>query len=216
MLTCTCPAAASITEIPYVQCTESMGQIQKIAFQRLRKADGTKNGFTTSKAITKKASWTEQMAAADGSKIVVTPYIYNPTSEPGEARTQGSGNDSLGGVAEVIGSNPTNFSAAFRGIPQNVIAIVKELMCDAKSRNLGVYLFDEFGNIEAVKDPTTDGNYYPIPITALFVSDKGHGGFEAEDYNNITWSFQPNFSDNLAIVKPEDFNPVEDLIPAGE
>jgi hypothetical protein len=32
--------------------------------------------------------------------------------------------------------------------------------------------------------------------------------------NNIQWSFLPNYSDNLKIVIPSDFNPLTDLIPA--
>ena len=45
-LICQCPAADAITTIPAVTCPENFGQIQKVAFQRLRKADGTRNSFT--------------------------------------------------------------------------------------------------------------------------------------------------------------------------
>ena len=213
-LTCQCPAATSITTIPAVACGENFGQIQKVAFQRILKADGTKNSFTSSAAITLKASWTALMAAADGSKIVVSPYIEAPTSEPGAARTFGGGNETLGGVEVILGAEPTAFSAVLRRMPQNVIKIMKELMCEANAGNLGVYLFNENGQIEAIQDETTATTYYPIPIRALFVSDKGHGGLENPDVNNIQWQFAPNYSDNLAIVTPTDFNPLTDLVPA--
>lgn len=213
-LTCQCPAATSITTIPAVACGENFGQIQKIAFQRILKADGTRNSFTNSAAITLKASWTALMAAADGSKIVVSPYIEAPTSEPGSARTFGGGNETLGGVETILGAEPTPFSAVLRRMPQNVIKIMKELMCEANVGNLGVYLFNENGQIEAIQDETTATTYYPIPIRALFVSDKGHGGLENPDVNNIQWQFAPNYSDNLAIVTPTDFNPLTDLVPA--
>lgn len=213
-LTCQCPAATSITTIPAVACGENFGQIQKVAFQRILKADGTKNSFTSSAAITLKASWTALMAAADGSKIVVSPYIEAPTSEPGAARTFGGGNETLGGVEVILGAEPTAFSAVLRRMPQSVIKIMKELMCEANAGNLGVYLFNENGQIEAIQDGTTATTYYPIPIRALFVSDKGHGGLENPDVNNIQWQFAPNYSDNLAIVTPTDFNPLTDLVPA--
>lgn len=213
-LTCQCPAATSITTIPAVACGENFGQIQKVAFQRILKADGTKNSFTSSAAITLKASWTALMAAADGSKIVVSPYIEAPTSEPGAARTFGGGNETLGGVEVILGAEPTAFSAVLRRMPQSVIKIMKELMCEANAGNLGVYLFNENGQIEAIQDETTATTYYPIPIRALFVSDKGHGGLENPDVNNIQWQFAPNYSDNLAIVTPTDFNPLTDLVPA--
>ena len=68
---------------------------------------------------------------------------------------------------------------------------------------------DENGNIECLTDGS--GNHYPIPVRALFVSDKGHGGLEAPDSNTIQWSFLPNYSDDLVIVAPSDFNPLTDL-----
>ena len=45
MQLCACPAATALTTIPAVGCAESFGQIQKVAFMRLKKADGTVNSF---------------------------------------------------------------------------------------------------------------------------------------------------------------------------
>ena len=211
MQICQCPANASLTTIPAVACAENFGQIQKIAFQRLTLADGTKNSFTAgdATAIKKLAAWTAKMAATNGSKIVVSPFVQAPTVEPGDARTFGGGNDTLGGVEINIGRNPTPFSGVFRSTPQSVIKIMKELQCEAIAGNLGVFLFDENGNIECLTDG--NGSHYPIPVRALFVSDKGHGGLEAPDSNTIQWSFLPNYSDDLVIVAPSDFNPLTDL-----
>lgn len=210
MITCKCPAEASLTTIPAVTCAESFGQIQKVAFQRL-KSNGTKNSFTNATPIGTLASWSSLLTAADSTKIVVSPFIQAPTNEPGAARTFGGGNETLNGEEEIIGREPSTFTAVLRRIPQSVIKVMKELQCDAQSHNLGVYLFDEAGNIEAIQDETTPTTYYPIPISSLFISDKGHGGLEAPDSNNIQWSFGPNYSDNLAIVTPSDFNPLTDL-----
>ena len=62
MNVCSCPAAASLSTIPAVQCTESFGQIQKVAFMRLALADGTKNEFVdgASTGIDKLAAWTDR------------------------------------------------------------------------------------------------------------------------------------------------------------
>lgn len=210
MLNCTCPASTALTTIPTAQCSESFGQIQKVAFQRLKKADGTRNSFTNSASITLLASWTALTAASDGSKIVVSPYVQAPTNEAGDAITFGGGNDTLGGEEIIIGRNPSTFTSVIRGVPQNVIKAMKELQCEAQAGNLGVYLFDDNGNIEAIQDETTATTYYPIPIASLFVGDKAHGGLEAPDSNALNWAFPPNYSDNLAIVSP-DFNPLTEL-----
>lgn len=211
MSICKCPASTALADIPAVTCTESFGQIQKVAFQRIYSSGTTKNSFTTSASIDKKASWTALLSANDSTKIVVSPYIQAPTSEAGAARTFGGGNETLGGVEEVIGREPTTFSAVLRRIPQSVIKALKELQCESWSDNLGVYLFDDNGNIEALQDETTPTTYYPIPIRALFIGDKAHGGLEEPDSNAISWTFLPNYSDNLAIVAPDDFNPLTDL-----
>ena len=213
-LICQCPAAAAIATIPNVTCPENFGQIQKVAFQRLRKADGTRNSFTTTAAITLKASWTALLSADDGSKIVVSPYINAPADSGGDARMTSGGNDDLGGIAEVLGGNPVQFDGSLRSIPQSVIKSMKALQCEANAGNLGVFLFDENGKIEAIQDETTPTTYYPIPIRALFIGSKIHGNFDAKDSNAISWQYPDNYSDDLAIVTPSDFNPLTDLVPA--
>ena len=220
MLTCACPANTALTTIPAVGCSESFGQIQKVAFMRLTKADGTVNSFVDGSAtgIDKKAAWTAKMALADGGKAVISPYIQAPTQEGGDARTFGGGNDTLGGVEIVIGRNPSTFNGVMRAVPQSVIKIMKSLQCEAQADNLGVILFDENGSIEAIKKVTSGTpdtvEYMPIPIRSLYIGDKIHGGLEAPDSNAISWSFLPNYSDDLAIVAPTDFNPLTDLVPA--
>lgn len=213
-LVCQCPAAAALTTIPNVQCSENFGQIQKVAFQRLRKADGTRNSFTTAADIKLLASWTPLLAAADGSKIVVSPYINAPADSGGDARLSSGGNDGLGGVQEVLGGNPVQFDGQIRAVPQSVIKAMKELQCEANAGNLGVFLFDDNGNIQAVQDQTTATTYYPIPIRTLFVGSLIHGNYDAKDANMISWQYPDNYSDDLAIVKPTDFNPLTDLVPA--
>lgn len=214
-LICSCPAAAALTTIPNVTCPENFGQIQKVAFQRLTKADGTKNAFTSSASILLKASWTALLSAADGSKVVVSPYINAPADSGGDARMTSGGNDDLGGIPEVLGGEPVQFGGSLRGVPQSVIKLMKELECEANAGNLGVFLFDENGKIEAIQG-TTSGTYYPIPIRALFIGSKVHGNYEAKDSNAISWYYPDNYSDDLAIVTPTDFNPLTDLVPASE
>ena len=218
-LICQCPAAAAITTIPNVVCPENFGQIQKVAFQRLRKADGTRtamvgSGTPLAPTITLKATWTALLAAADGSKVVVSPYINAPADSGGDARMTSGGNDDLGGIPQVLGGNPVQFDGSLRSVPQSTIKVMKELMCEANAGNLGVFLFDENGKIQALKDPNTPTTFYPIPIRALFIGSLIHGNFDAKDSNAISWQYPDNYSDDLAIVTPSDFNPLTDLIPA--
>lgn len=215
MAICKCPAAA-LPNIPNFTCAESFGQIQKVAFQRLYKSTGEKNSFTTAAGIGKKASWTSLLSAQDDTKVVVSPYIQAPTAEAGAPRTFGGGNETLGGIEEIIGREPTPFTAVMRKMPQSLIKALKDLQCESDSQNLGVYLFDENGAIGALQDPTIVTTHYPIPIRSLFIGDKTLGGLEAPDSNAIQWAFLPNWSDDLAIIVPDGFNPLTDLTNAAE
>lgn len=208
---CKCPAGTALPDIPVSNCPESFGQIQKVAFQRLYKSSGEKNSFKTGAGIEKEASWTSLLSADDDTKIVISPYIQAPTAEAGAARTFGGGNETLGGVEEIVGREPTPFTGVMRKLPQKIIKALKELQCESCGDNLGVYLFDENGAIGAIQDAKTATTHYPIPIRSLFIGDKTLGGYEAPDSNNIQWVFLPNWSDDLAIIVPEDFNPLTDL-----
>lgn len=207
-LNCGCPAGAHLTDLSIPDCKESMGQVQKVIFQRLRMANGDKNTIADP---TKKASWTALLSASDGSKCIISPYIQGPTTEPGAARTWGGGNDSLGGISVIIGSEPTTFSGNIYQESQSVIKVLKSYMCES----IGVYLIDENGRIGCIADdPAKPKAYSPIPICAFFVGDKNLGGYDAPDGNVISWSFLPNWSDNFVIVTPTDFNPLTDLVNA--
>ena len=98
-----------------------------------------------------------------------------------------------------------NFSCRVNGATQNIIEAMKKLMCEALGNNLGVYLVNEKGQIEGIKIGTTSGGtttyaWYPIPVQKLFVSDKLHGNFDGPDYNNLSFSYAPGYSDKLDVL----------------
>lgn len=212
MITCNCPPPASLPDLECVRCSERFGQIQKVAFQRIMNDDGTKNKFSAVSGfseINSLANWQARMTAADSTKIVISPYIYSTTQESGAARTFGGGNDSLNGVEEIIGREPSTFSASLRNVPQSIAKVLKSLQCE----NVGVYLIDGNGNVEAlgIVDENNDEWIMPIPIKAFFVGDKTHGGIDAPDANVIQWSFVPNYSDYIKIFTVDTFNVLSDL-----
>ena len=209
-LNCGCPQGPALPGLNIAECKESFGQIQKVIFQRIYKAAGEKNTIAD---LTKKASLAALLSAEDSTKLVVSPYIQNPTTEPGAERTFGGGNQTLGGVEIIIGREPTTFDGIMYQERQLTIAAMKQLMCE----NIGVFLIDENGNIGAhADDPAEPTAYMPIPIGKFFVGDKKFGGFEEPDSNTVKWSFFPNWSDKLVMVKAEDmdYNPLTDLATA--
>lgn len=209
-LICDCPLGESLPDVPLFDCPEDFGQIQKVVFQRLESTPGKKNEFVSdSSDITKKASWTTLLEAEDGTKVVVSPYIAAPTTEPGAMRTYGGGNETPGGIELNIGREPTPFTGNLLREHSSTIKALKQLQCEGA---LGIYLIDENGEIGAIADdPDNPTKYSPIPIYSFFVGDKSLGGIESPGMNSISWKFKPNWSDNLVRVKPEDFNALTDL-----
>lgn len=208
MPVCSCPQGASLSTIPNASCSQDFGQIQKLIFQRVFKSAGVKNSFTSADDIKKLASWTTKMSASDGTKCVITPYVEAPTSDGGDAITFGGGNDTIGGISRIIGRNATNMSFAIRQMPQDIIKALKSLQCELE---LGVFLVNGDGQILALA--SEDKVYSPIPIHSLFVSDLKLNGFNTPDDNSLSFSFPPNWSDDVAVVTPE-FNPLTDLVNA--
>lgn len=207
-LNCGCPALSSLKDLGITECKESFGQIQKVIFARIFDDSGAKNKIpkNTIKSLT---SMVALFTKGDSTKLVVSPYIQNPTTEPGEARTFGGGNQTLGGVEIVIGREPTTFTGVIYQEAQSVIKTLKTYSCE----KIGVFLIDENGNIGAIDEAGTDENYWPIPIDKFFVGDKNLGGYEEPDSNTISWSFYPNWSDNLVLIKANtlEYNPLTGL-----
>lgn len=204
---CGCPLGPSLENLAIPECMENLGQIQKAIFQRISGADGL-NGLPLSESGTRltKSSMETFLSAKDATKIVISPYINNPTTEPGAARTFGGGNQTPDGIEIVLGREPTTFTSALYQMPQSVIKTLKTYQCE----NVGVYLIDGNGAIAGLKSGT---KLMPIPIRGLFVGDKKLGGFDEVDSNALEWKFNPDWSDDLYIVKPSemDFNALTEL-----
>ena len=205
MSMCSCPAGAALPAVPNASCPQDFGQVQKIIFQRIFKTAGTKNSFTQTASIKELSSWTALFSASDGTKCVITPYVEAPTSDGGDAITFGGGNETVGGTTKVIGRNPVNMSFVMRQMTQDVIKALKGLQCEDE---LGVYLVNGDGQILALS--SADNEYTPIPIRSLFISDLKLMGLDNPDENALSFSFLPNWSDDVKVVVPE-FNPLTDL-----
>lgn len=208
-LNCGCPAGRHLNDLVIAECKESFGQIQKVLFMRIYSSNGVKNTITA-ETMKAKAKMTPLFTAADGTKLVISPYIQNPTTDPGDARTFGGGNQTLGGIEIVIGREPTTFSGIIYQEAQSVIKTLKSYSCE----KIGVMLIDENGNIGAIDAAGTGASYEPIPVDKFFIGDKKLGGYEEPDSNTISWSFFPNWSDDLVLIKSDDFdyNPLTDLV----
>lgn len=184
---------------------QNLGEIQRVGFQRIFSTGSTKNSFSTTTGLLK-ANWETAIAADDGTKITLSSLLYGEDKiTPGDVREDDA---MLGGIAEIIGSGPTNFNAQIKKEHQKWI----ERMRTYYAENMGVWYFDEHGQVGCLVDdqdaPTT---YYPIPFRSLFLPDVITGNYNKIQTNNISWKHVPNWSGKFVTFLPTDFNPVNDL-----
>jgi hypothetical protein len=208
-LNCGCPVGASLESLTDQQCKSSFGQIQKLLIQRRLGAQGALNTIAAAD-IVKLTKWTGLIGASDSTKVVVSPELSNPETEPGAARTFGGDNQTPGGVQIIVGREATQFTGAFYELDQSVIKVMKSYQCE----DVAVYFVDEYGNIGCVSHGSgNDLAYSGVPIQSLFIGDKDFGGLTDPDSNAISFNMKPNWSDDFVIIKQSgmDFNPLTDL-----
>lgn len=213
-LNCGCPVGQSISDITKQDCKTSMGQIQKLYFQRRYASAGVLNEIPAADIVTKTA-WQALLTATDSTKVTVSPEISNPETEPGAARTFGGGdNTTVGGMAIITGREPTTFTAALYELDQAIIKQMKTYQCE----DISVFFIDEYGNIGCLVsktggNPVAPTHYRGVPVRSFFVGDKDFGGFNDPDSNALSFSLEPNWSDDLVVIKRDslDFNPLTDL-----
>ena len=200
---CNCPAPTTLTEIGLLTCGVNIGQIQRMAFQRI---GSTFDGVASD--ILELADWQAFMSAVDDTKIVVTPLIGgDPVIEAGEAITNGGGdNSTLNGVEEVECVNPASFSCIFKSLPASVEKAMKALICEP---NLRVLFFLQGGKI-AVQEVTAPEYEGFLLSGQPFVSDRNNAGYGTKDTVSMSFSLAEGWSDDLVILTPN-FNPLTDL-----
>jgi len=198
-LNCLCPLPTAITTITPNTCPENFGQIQKIAIQRT--GDDFDGG--TNNVITVLADWQTKIAAANATKIQVSPFIYNFALAAGEAITNGGGdNTTLNGEVELVGINKSAASGMFKSLSSAVIQALQSYNCENAT---GVYFFNADGNI--IAQELSPAVYTPFPISSFFVGDKTNNGFATKDENALSFQLNAGWSKDYAIVTPA-FNPL--------
>ena len=202
-LSCLCPSPSAIGNIPAQPCPENILQIQKFALQRA----GDKFDGTAGNDVTLLADWQTRTSAVGDTHIVVTPFVFEAVITPGEAITNGGGdNSTLNGESELVGVNSSSFAGMFKSMNKEVIQALFNLRCE---NNLVVYLFNEDGKI--ILWEKTTGVFEGIPISSFFVGDQGNEGFATKDASVVSFNIKKDWSKYKAISVPADFDPLTGL-----
>lgn len=204
----TCPLPAAISDLSPLACAEHFGQILRIGFQRIGTSFPDLAGVGGIQLL---ASWTALIAAVDGTKIQVAPIHENFVIPAGEAITEGGDDNSTPfGQAIVVGAGQITASGRYRGLPSANKKELDTLVSESGVFNqLGVYLFNEHGQI--ICQNKTGTEYEPFPITGYFIGSVDSQGNNTHNFNMFQWSFASDWSNDYVIVDPTDFNPLLDL-----
>lgn len=198
-LLCACPPATALEAITIPDCFEDFGQIQRVFVCRLY--DGTTaNSITTAAGITL-AGWTALKGAADSTKVVTSPIVFESNLVAGEKNEYGGGNETPSGIPIPLATNPSTFTGVFRQVAQESIRSLKKLRCEPA---LGAYLVNEQGQIAGAEE--VSGTLTPFPIYGFFVGDKGTGNRDTPDGNAIEFYLKANWSDYFSVIQPSDFD----------
>ena len=188
-LTVCCPVPTAIASAVTVlnPCPSDVGQIQKLVFWR--------RGQSIASLATAiiQTTWTTLLAATGDTKAVVSPFIANVELAASEPREFGGGNETRWGAPIRKGNSTSVFSAPMYQVDQDVIALLKDLACEP----LDVVMINEANQF--VYSDTNSFSGFEIASVSLNVSDKGIGGLDDPDVNNIVFNLKPNWSDTLEI-----------------
>jgi hypothetical protein len=178
--------ASAVTTL--TPCKNEFAQIQKMIFWRRN------NKIASVATAIISTTWTTLLTATGDTKAIVTSFVVGKIT-PGEARESGGGNESIDGIADVVGLNPSVFEGHLLQQDQDVIKSLKKLGCET----LDVLLINEngaFGYLDTQYNGTGTG-FYGIPVGGLSIGDLELGDFDGRDQNKIKFSLPANWSDNF-------------------
>lgn len=195
---CDCTSNVALPVIGAKRCGVNFGQLQVLAFVKIgdEPVAGESGSLFLKTNVGNKALW-EAALAETTPKVVLSPVLYNPTVEAGDARTWGGENATPDGVEFQVGANATTLTAELRNVDPKVAAAMKELRCMAENGQLAMVMFDSDDEVIGADGETA---IVAIPVRSLFVSDRVMGNLTEPDYHNLTIGLAPDWSDALTAV----------------
>lgn len=194
-----CPPPANLANIPATDCPVKFDQIQKLAFGRKTSAPR----FESEAELISQAAWTALLAAADDTKVVISPYFTGfsiPVGEP--IKTGGNDNTTLNGVAELQGGSSVVVPFIIKNISSETARGLRSLCAETQLQpgetNLEAYFLATNNNI--IYD-ARDGNIQGFEIFNLFVPDVATEGFNANNTYNCSFELRFGWSEYHKMVK---------------
>lgn len=201
---CACDVPAALLTIPNNGARCVPDKIAKALFQR----DIASNYFQVGNPITTEASWTGLTAAADNTKVVVSPNLEVVEFLEPDFRTE---SENFDGAEIKTASNPTQVNSTVRSPSKEQYNATRELGCEP---NLMVYFLDSQGSF-FVREVSTDVHAgFPISPNTFGTKDPFRGGELGNNFMMmIEYSLRQGFFSQAVLLKPEaGFTPLTEIV----
>lgn len=202
-----CPPEAEIADIPKVTCPEKFGQIQRIALRRKQDPAEETPTFPTVASLLVQANWTTAMAAADITKIQVTPFISGLVLPPGTPiLEEGNNNNTVNGISLLQGWNNVMVNTArFLNLPSAIAKVLRTYTqysaLTPGFTDLEAFFFTEHGHI--IHDMELDGiKPKGFDIFNWVVPSVGSEGLNKANVHNLQFELLGTYDDLLEIADP--------------
>lgn len=201
---CVCPKPAALTALTLDTCPTKFDQIQRVAIQRA----GTP--FEDGTDIITLASWTTLKAAADSTKIVVTPFIGNFVIPPSEGLfSGGNDNTTLNGIPDYNGEGSVRATFDLKNLSATLAENLRKLSCESLASNgvsvLVAYFINKNGKIIA-------NGLTGFPIYNFRVPSLGSAGLNAPNLYPSSFDLAPGWDSGFVIYDPTSvWNPLTSL-----
>lgn len=186
---CTCPVGTYIDTITAYTCPVDVREVQKIVFWRAG------NEIANVATMILLATWTTLKAKTDSTKAIVTPFLNNPTFEPGDVITWGGGTETRDGIPEIVGVNPTKFTIKGAHWQSAIKRDIRELMCESLE---AILINNEGKFIHRLDGVKVKG----FPISAFYIKDRMVGNRTTPDQFEIGFQMAEGWDDYLTITDP--------------
>lgn len=203
----TCPNPTALAAAPNPSCPVRFDQIQKMGIRRISGA-----AALTTTTVLVAATITPLLAAADNTKLLITPWLANfiiPNSEP--LKEGGNDNTTINGIPKLNGLGFVNVTFQMKNVEAATAQAMRALASEsansvAGTTNLEGFFFPKDGRI--VVDNPSSTNVVGFKLYNFIVSDVGTEGLNKDNNFNCSFDLEPMWSKTFKVLTPTDWNPL--------
>lgn len=203
----TCPQPTALAAAPNPSCPVRFDQIQKIGIRRI---DG--RATLTTATVLLAATITPLLSAADGTKLLISPWLADfkiPNSEP--LKEGGNDNTTINGIPKLNGFGFVTVPFELRNVEASTAQAMRALASESANSvpgttNIEVIFFLKDGRI-VVDNPS---GVVAIGFKAynFAVSDVGTEGLNKDNTFKCSFDLEPLWSKTFKALTPTDWNPL--------